>query len=56
MVSRSNKIHIAVVVILALFIASGCCAKKKAPMAEPAPTRIAQAPVVKEKPELIRCP
>ena len=53
MVSRSNKIHIAVVVILALFISSGCCAKKKAPMAEPTPTRVAQAPVVKEQPELI---
>ena len=50
MVSRTNKTHIAVVVILALFISSGCCAKKKAPITEAAPTRVAQ-PVIKERPE-----
>ena len=41
---------ILLVILLALLF-SGCCAKKQLPTQEPAPKRVVQAPVVKEKPE-----
>ena len=46
-----KMLSIPVVVCLTLGLSGGCCPKKKAPKAEPPPTRVVQAPVVKEKPE-----
>ena len=44
--------HITILALtLVALVFSGCCAKKKPPMAEPPPARVVQAPVVKEKPE-----